>query len=124
MSARIEMDGMRTSTGLNSREHWCTRARRVTAERFETRIRLATAQRFRAGWRAHQAAGGRLRVTLTRCSPATRPMDDDNLPGALKAVRDEVADWLGRDDGDRAAWVWQYAQRRGPWGVELLIEEA
>lgn len=123
MNASIEMDGMRTGRGLNSREHWRARARRVSAERMETHIRLQGAARFLAGWLVHQSAGGRLRVTMTRRSPATRPMDDDNLPGALKAIRDEVAAWLQRDDGDRGAWEWRYDQQRGPWGVVVLIEE-
>lgn len=37
-------------------------------------------------------------VTLVRCSP--RLLDDDNAVGAMKAVRDEVAAWLGVDDRD------------------------
>lgn len=33
-------------------------------------------------------------------------LDDDNLARACKAVRDEVAAWLGVDDGDpRISWV-------------------
>jgi hypothetical protein len=35
-------------------------------------------------------------VTITRIAPS--PLDDDNLPGALKAIRDEVAAFCGLDD--------------------------
>ena len=49
-------------------------------------------------------------VTLTRIAP--RKLDCDNLRGALKAVRDGVADWLGVDDGSERI-TWKYAQERG-----------
>lgn len=49
-------------------------------------------------------------VLLTRIAP--RELDDDNLRGALKAVRDGVADWLGIDDRDKRV-RWDYAQARG-----------
>jgi hypothetical protein len=49
-------------------------------------------------------------------------MDDDNLPGSLKAIRDEVASVLGVDDGDRARIRFAYAQERGEWGVRVRIE--
>jgi len=65
-------------------------------------------------------------VKLTRC--AKRLMDDDNLRGALKAVRDRVADRLipglapGRADGDpRIKWL--YDQKKSKWdGVMIDIE--
>ena len=38
-------------------------------------------------------------VTLVRIAPGT--LDDDNVRGALKAVRDEVAAWIDRDDRDK-----------------------
>lgn len=50
-------------------------------------------------------------VTLTRVGTGTKPLDDDNLRRALKAVRDVVARWLGADDGDRRI-RWRYRQRR------------
>jgi hypothetical protein len=57
-------------------------------------------------------------VTLTRVAPSNG-LDDDNLAGALKGVRDAVAEWLGVDDRDRATVRYEYEQRRGPWGVEI-----
>lgn len=47
-------------------------------------------------------------VTLTRYSAGT--LDDDNLRGSLKAIRDGVADWLGVPDNDPRV-TWAYAQR-------------
>jgi hypothetical protein len=47
-------------------------------------------------------------VTLMRCGP--RKLDDDNLRGAMKSVRDQLAQWLGLDDADERI-VWGYAQR-------------
>lgn len=48
-------------------------------------------------------------VTLIRCGP--RALDDDNLRGALKSIRDQISQWIGLDDND-ARITWQYAQRR------------
>lgn len=62
-------------------------------------------------------------VLLTRWSP--RKLDDDNLAGALKAVRDEVAAWLGLDDGDERI-VWRYFQEKNKTpsvGVEVRVRE-
>jgi len=103
---------IRTNTGLNAREHWRARSARVRAERDLTLWALA-----KQGVYAFRPC----RVTLTRISPATRPCDDDNLPGGLKAVRDAIAQRAGHDDGDRR-WTWVYAQERGPWGVRIEIQ--
>lgn len=61
-------------------------------------------------------------VTLTRIAP--RRLDGDNLQGALKAVRDGVADWLGVVDAEhRSSVVWRYEQERGgPRSQALQIE--
>lgn len=48
-------------------------------------------------------------VTITREAP--RPMDDDGNVASAKAVRDQVAAWLGYDDGD-ARIQWRYAQSK------------
>lgn len=48
-------------------------------------------------------------VTFVRVSP--RPLDDDNLAASFKSMRDEVAVWLGVDDGPRETRVtWRYEQ--------------
>ncbi len=62
----------------------------------------------------HVAAGAEWRrnkvgATLTRIAPAL--LDDDNLRPALKAVRDEVAAWIGVDDRDPLI-AWGYEQHK------------
>lgn len=53
--------------------------------------------------------GNRFVVTLTRISPAF--LDEDNNVGALKSVRDQVAEWIGLDD--RHSWIeFKYMQQR------------
>jgi len=59
-------------------------------------------------------------VILTRVAPSAG-VDDDNLVGALKGVRDQVAAWLGVDDRHRNQVRYRYAQRRGEWGVEIAF---
>ena len=52
-----------------------------------------------------------------------RELDDDNLRGGSKHLRDAIADWLGVNDNER--WVeWSYSQHhtRGREGVGVKIE--
>lgn len=51
-------------------------------------------------------------VRIVRCGP--RELDDDNLETSCKAVRDEVAAWLGVDDGARSGVFWRYGQELSP----------
>lgn len=103
---------IRTVPGLNAREHFRVKAKRVKAEREAT------------GW----ALKGKplppipCSVRLTRVSPRG-VADDDNLVGAMKAVRDEVAAWLGIDDKHRNQVRYVYEQARGPWGVRIEFGE-
>ena len=87
-------------SAANLREHWTAKHRRVKSQR-----QIVAAY-----------IGGRPKlelpvvVTLERVAP--RALDDDNLRGAFKAVRDQVATWLGVPDNDPRI-RWDYAQRRG-----------
>lgn len=66
----------------------------------------------------------RFRVTIVRISAGT--LDTDGLHGALKHVRDEVAAWLGVDDGPRSPAIFQTAQQKGPqkvYAVRIEIED-
>ena len=107
----IHIPDFRTGSGLNGREHWAGRARRVRSER------------DMVAWSLRKATKPQLPllVTLTRVAPSNG-LDDDNLSGSLKAVRDEVAAWLGVDDKRRDVVRYEYAQRRGPWAVEVEWE--
>jgi hypothetical protein len=64
--------------------------------------------------------GAPLAVELWRIAPAGTPLDDDNLAAALKPVRDEVARFLGVNDGS-AQVRWLPMQCRGAWGVRVVI---
>lgn len=64
------------------------------------------------------------RVRFTRLAPGL--LDDDNLTGALKYVRDQIARHLEVDDGPKGPVIWEYSQekirRSGPTGYYVLIE--
>lgn len=99
---------MRTIPGMNTREHFRTRIKRVSAEK------------ECVAWELHRMQKPALPCSclLTRSAPS-KGLDDDNLAGALKSVRDAVATWLGVDDGKRETVRYRYGQLRGPWGVRI-----
>lgn len=111
----IQLDlSLQTVSEANQREHWARKARRVKMQRAATTMALR--QYGHVLDELRQA--GSIRVLLVRRSP--RRLDDDNLRGALKAVRDAVAAWIGIDDGS-CRWEWCYDQRKGKLGVEISI---
>ncbi len=59
-----------------------------------------------------------LLVTITRIGP--RRLDDDNLQGACKYVRDQIASVVGVDDGSNL-YTWHYEQKTGKFGVDIDI---
>lgn len=64
------------------------------------------------------------RVTIVRIGAGL--LDSDNIHGALKAVRDEVAAWLGIDDGPTSPASWKVGQQKCPpgfWAVRVEIED-
>ena len=101
---------IRTVSALNVREHWRARSQRVRAERRETFYVL----------KPLHPPPSPVVVTMTRLGPSNG-LDDDNLRGALKGVRDEIAEWFGIDDRDPRV-TWEYGQRRAKdWGVEVTF---
>lgn len=94
---------IRTYSTLNQRTHWAVRARRTKAERAAVRLCLLGVRPLRAD----EAAT----VELVRIAP--RVLDDDNLRGALKGTRDQVALMLGLPDDRDPRVRWVYGQRRG-----------
>ena len=91
----------------NSREHWRVKRKARGHYRLFTKASMVS-----ASWKQGGAAfRPPCTVTLTRIAP--RELDDDNIRGALKAIRDGVADWLGCDDSKRSGVTWEYAQARG-----------
>ncbi len=60
-------------------------------------------------------------ITLTRVGK--RRLDDDNLAAAFKYVRDQIAAWVGVDDGD-GRYRWEYRQEVGSqWAVRIDVAE-
>lgn len=93
----------------NARDHHHAKAGRIRRQQQATWAALATLEITRApSLRSLLLAHLRLRVTLTRLG--AKALDDDNLSGAFKAVRDAVAHHLGVDDGPRGPITWAYAQ--------------
>lgn len=105
--------------GPNIREHHFARARRVKAERSSVCGSLLV--QCGPDWK-QQLGGPPYVVTLVRVGP--HGLDEDNVQGACKAIRDQVAAELGLDDSPRSPITWRYEQRKGEYGVEVRIESA
>ena len=111
---------VKTISENNAREHHMARHRRRSMQR----------ERVHLHWLAHRACKVAAPYTITLTRIAGRKLDGDNLQGALKAVRDQVAKELGINDGDEAH-EWLYDQRKprprevglqaGGYGVEILV---
>lgn len=107
MSSASYVIPIKTVTGLNAREHWRKRASRVKAER--AAVALIVKPFFTP-----------CIVRMVRLSSSL--CDDDNLQGACKAIRDEIALINGVDDGPTGPITWVYAQekcKRGHFGVRV-----
>lgn len=103
---------IKTVPGLNARELWQARSGRVKRER------KATAKALHSRPKPPIPCS----VLLIRVAPSGG-VDDDNLSGSLKGVRDEVAAWLGIDDRHQTRVRYRYAQITGPWGVRIEFGE-
>jgi hypothetical protein len=106
---------------LNSREHWSARARKRKAERRSVGLAYRNAFIRTPSFTLSGPSWKTYVVTLTRIGP--RKLDSDNVQGALKAIRDEVAAQLGIDDGDPRI-TWKYEQAKGEYAVRVVIETA
>jgi hypothetical protein len=106
---------LRLGAALNARVHWTARAKRAKTERAIVAAAL----------RHHPFTADKVpsSCTLTRIAP--RALDDDNLAGAFKSIRDEVAAFFDVDDGPKGPIAWRYAQRKGEprqYGIEINLE--
>jgi len=111
---------LRVGAGLNSREHPMARHRRVKKER----ATVALFVKVPLTSIAQSNLGKAFDVELTRVSPGNP--DDDQVVGSLKAVRDEVAKWLGVDDGSRLVkFRYEHKKRgKGVYAVEIRVTVA
>lgn len=99
----VTIEGLRTKSEANQREHWHARHRRTKPQRLAARLHVQQLIGSAPNWKP-------ARVHLTRLAPRT--LDDDNLAGALKAVRDGVADAFGCDDSARSGIEWTRGQEK------------
>ncbi len=100
---------IRTVSEANQREKWRDRYKRTSHQRGIVMLIL--------GYRRNLPLP--LRVVLTRLSP--RSLDTDNLAISNKAIRDQVAEWLGVNDRDPRV-LWEYQQEKNKdYSVRLQI---
>lgn len=102
-----------TVSEANRRDHWSTRARRAKMQRWTVAAKL------------HGEKLPKLPVVVTLTRLAPRELDTDNLAGAMKAIRDGVADAYGLKSDRDARVTWRYAQERADqWhaGVRIAIQ--
>jgi len=100
----------------NRRDHWAAVGRRERG--YVTQLDAATRRVTVAEWV--------FPVTVTFHRVGVRLLDDDNLSGAYKKLRDAAAKLLGVDDGDRERVRWAYTQetaKRGHLGTLITIKE-
>ena len=95
---------IRAQSENNAREHWRVRAKRRAAQRRSVAAICASLE-------GRYDATSELEVTFTRIAP--RKLDDDNLAGSMKAMRDAIAKLLGRDDAPGSGIEWRYDQVKG-----------
>ena len=108
LRARVEVCGpIQLVSEANVRTHWRVRAARAKAQRGSVKVLLGSKLPAGRFWLP-------ARVVITRLG--TRLLDSDNLAGSAKAVRDEIAAWLGCGDSPQDPVTWEYQQ--------LTIKEA
>jgi hypothetical protein len=114
----------------NGRDHRVVKAKRTSEQRLVAKQLVRGACGFVA-WGTFGPFDGaqgkgsmRFTITLTRIySKRGKPLDDDNLRGSLKAVRDGVADALGFKDDSNPRLAWTYAEEPGTqYAVRVQIE--
>jgi len=106
---------IKTVAGLNAREHFLARSRRVRGERAAAHMTVK-----------HARGRPELPVVVTMVRLSAGSLDDDNLQGAFKAIRDGVSDAYGIPDNDPRI-SWRYTQercKRGQFGVRIEVAAA
>ena len=105
--------------GQNARRHHMAKSRRANAW-----ARALVYAACEADW-PRSLPWPRATVTITCIAARGQEMDDDNLAGCCKAVRDSIAKWFGRGDAPGGPVTWRYRWERGPDGTRIeLTEEA
>ncbi len=107
---------------MNLREHWRTRN-----ARFKDHKKFVALCWPRNRHNLRYVPKIPVLVTLTWLRPEPQAMDDDNLAGGFKAIRDAIAGWMGVDDGMIPKIKFEYRQAEGApsdyCGVKIRVEE-
>jgi hypothetical protein len=107
---------IRTVSELNARGHepWRKTHRRSSEQKWIVMLILGFSRTFRFP----------VTVKLTRLAP--RKLDSgDNLNAFAKSIRDQIAKWLGVNDGDTSKVTWEYAQEKSDaYSVRMEIFES
>lgn len=106
----VLLEGLRLVSENNAHEHWRERQKRAKRQRWYAAFKLRDVSAYLP-----------CRVRITRIAP--RELDDDNLHGACKHVRDGVADALGLKSDRDPRVSWEVAQERGGKGVYAVRVE-
>jgi hypothetical protein len=110
------MASIRTVSAANAREHWAVKAKRNKTERTAVRAYFGSCPP------SLRLTDANLIVSFTRFGK--RLLDDDNLAGSFKAIRDEVAACLERDDGPKSGIRWVYSQQTAKeYWIEIEVRE-
>ncbi len=109
----IDVPGCVIKSEMNERCHWAVRRERMKAQKDALLLAIVIG-RFRK-----PSIEDPVRITFTRIGG--RKLDDDNLQGGFKAVRDALCGWLGIDDGRDDLLTFKYAQAKGEPGIRVEI---
>jgi hypothetical protein len=105
----------KTVSEANRRDHWAVKAKRSALQK---RMGYAMTKSLLA----NDIPEFPCTIAIVRLGP--RLLDDDNLRGALKAIRDGIAKALGKDDSPENGISWEYRQekKKGKQEVGIMIE--
>ena len=109
---------LRAISYANTRMHWAAKAKVVSRDKLITKMAW-----LEAGAPKIPVPGV---VMLVRVAP--RRLDDDNLRGALKAVRDQIAELAGVNDAKTELVRYEYDQAKDPrpnhYRVDVIVWSA
>lgn len=109
----LEIPCLRLVSRANSRRHW----RATYADDMKTK--RAVLLTLLDGLKGYETIIP-VEVIIDRHGP--RMLDDDNLSGSAKAVRDQIATFFGVDDGPKGPIRWRYEQTKSKtYGVGLTF---
>lgn len=106
---------LRIKSEMNLREHWAARHKRFKNQAMTTCLYLRSS--------ANLLRLVPLPLTVKLCRFGPRMLDDDNLAGGFKAVRDEIAKFLRVNDGDKSKVRFLYDQDKSKnYEISITIE--